>query len=234
MGLTIHYTLRVTQDLASGPVHEMARRTADFARKIGCANIGKLVSAAEHPDEAPLFMRIGKPADGNYCAVLPWRGWLVNVLPGAGCETAMFGLCQYPKRIKHEGQSIPTKLDTGWRFHSFCKTQYAGEHGWENFLKCHLMVVSLLDFWRRQGVRVKVNDEGGYWKSRSIEKLRVELQSYDRLVASMGGVFKDVDGGLSVKSPIFDYTNFERLEHEGWQEFGGRLRQFKTQLGGSA
>ena len=77
---------------------------------------------------------------------------------------------------------------------------------------------------------MKVNDEGGYWASRSIEKLQVELQGYDRLVAAVGGVFKDADNGLSVKSPIFDYKSFERLEHEGWQEFGGRLRQLQTKL----
>jgi hypothetical protein len=137
------------------------------------------------------------------------------------------GLCQYPERVQINGQSKPTKLDSGWRFHSFCKTQYAGEHGWENFLKCHLIVVSLLDFWRGMGVRVKVNDEGGYWKSRSIEKLRGELQQYDRLIAAGAGIFKDADNGLAVQSPIFNYKNFERLEHEGWQEFGGRLQQMR-------
>jgi hypothetical protein len=230
MGLTIHYTLSVKQDLASGPIHDMALRTMDYARKIGCAKAGKLISVEENPDEAPLFMRVGKPADGSFRVVLPWRGWLVNVWPGAGCETATLGLCQYPKWIERDGQSVPTKLDNGWRFHSFCKTQYAGEHGWEHFLKCHLMVVSLLDFWRGFGVRVKVNDEGGYWKTRSLGKLLAELQDYDHLVAAMGGMFKDADTGWSVRSPIFDYRNFERLEHEGWQEFGGRLRMLRSKL----
>ena len=234
MGLTIHYTLSVKQDLPVGAIHEMAQRTADYARKIGCAEVSPLISAEENPDEAPLFMRVGKPAEGRYRAVLPWRGWLVNVWPGAGCETATLGLCQYPKWIEQESQSVPTKLDSGWRFHSFCKTQYAGEHDWDSFLKCHLLVISLLDFWRGLGARVKVNDEGGYWKGRSVEKLRDELLGYDRLVAAVGGMFKDSDNGLSVQSPIFDYKNFERLEHEGWQEFGGRLRQLRNSSGRTA
>ena len=92
------------------------------------------------------------------------------------------------------------------------------------------MVISLLDFWRSLGARVKVNDESGYWETRSLERLHVQIGSYDRLVAGMGGVFKDVEGGLSVKSPIFNYKNFERLEHEGRQEFGGRLQQLQDNL----
>ena len=93
MGLTIHYTLTVKQDLPAGPIYEMARRTKDYARKIGCAKVSQLISAEEKPKEAPMFQRVGKPADGCWRAVLPWRGWLVNILPGAGCETATLGLC---------------------------------------------------------------------------------------------------------------------------------------------
>jgi hypothetical protein len=78
---------------------------------------------------------------------------------------------------------------------------------------------------------VKVHDEGGYWKSRSEKKLRRELEDYDRLVAGLGGVFKDAcdasGGGLSVESPIFGYKNFERLEHEGRQQFGGGIQPLR-------
>jgi hypothetical protein len=230
MGLTIHYTLTLKDDVTSAPIHEMARRTADYAHKIGCAEVGELLRADESTDDARLLFRIGKRKDRCFSSVPPWRGWLVAVLPGNGCETAVFGLCQYPARAEHDGRLVLTGFTGGWRFHSFCKTQYAGEHGLDNFIKCHLMVVSLLDFWRSMGVSVRVNDEGGYWKTRSLEVLRSELHDYDRLVAAMGGMFKDVEGGLAVKSPIFDYRNFERLEHEGQREFGGRIRQFQSTL----
>ena len=230
MGLTIHYTLTVKADLPAAPIYEMARRTTDYARKIGCAKVGKLIPAEENSHEAPLFLPVGKPKEGCFRGVLPWRGWLVNVWPGAGCQTATLGLCQYHKLRGDERQKCKTGFGDGWRFHSFCKTQYAGEHGWENFLKCHLMVISLLDFWRGMGVRVKVNDEGGYWKTRSVEKLRSELLQYDRLIAAAGGVFKHTDSDLSVQAPIFNYKNFERLEHEGWQEFGGRLQALQAKL----
>jgi hypothetical protein len=230
MGLTIHYTLRLNQDVTSAPIHELACRAQEYARKIGCAEVSELIRADEQCEEAPLFFRIGKTKDRNFGLVKPWRGWLVNIWPGAGCETATLGLCQYPEKIVCEGNMVATGFKGGWSFQGFCKTQYAGEHGVEHFLKCHLIVVSLLDFWRGMGVRVKVNDEGGYWKSRSIDKLREELRKYDRLIAAAGGVFKDVENGLAVRSPIFNYQNFERLEHEGRQEFGGRLEQFQAQL----
>jgi hypothetical protein len=265
MGLTIHYTLSVKGNLSAGVVSELARRTAQYARKIGCANVSAPFRAEEDGNYAPLLFSIRKPKaneqrthscppvfglnelyqrtglsllhragferasqDDLFGAAMPLRGWLVNVWPGAGCESAKLGLCQYPRRILFRGQSVPTGFKGGWQFQSFCKTQYAGEHGWETFLKCHLLVVSLLDFWRGLGVRVKVNDEGGYWETRSVKKLRAELGGYDRLVAAMGGMFKDACGegdGLSVESPIFDYKNFERLEHEGRREFGGRIQQ---------
>jgi len=228
MGLTIHYTLSARENLSGAVVRELAQRMARYARKIGCARVGHLLPAAEHEDFAPLFFRVGRPGEGCFACAAPALGWLVDVWPGEGCESATFGLCQYPRRITVRGKSIATGFRDGWSFHSFCKTQFAGEHGREHFLKCHLQVISLLDFWRDLGVRVKVNDEGGYWKTRSIEKLLKELVEYDGLVAALGGAFKDACAepgqNLAVQSPIFDYKNFERLEHEGQRKFGGKIR----------
>jgi len=93
----------------------------------------------------------------------------------------------------------------------------------------------LLDFWRQLGVTVDVTDEGEYWQTRSEEKLRNKLQQYDGLVAAVGGMLKDMPndsgGSLLVESPIFDYMNFERLEHEGRLEFGKPFEQLRN--GGS-
>jgi hypothetical protein len=240
MGLTIHYTLSVKADISLGVVRELVKRAAQYARKIGCAQVGELLRAEQEENHEPLFFPIGKRKTRGglreqLCgAAVPTRGWLVHVWPGAGCETATFGLCQYPRRISYDRHYVSTGFKGGWRFQSFCKTQYAGKHGWEHFSKCHRQVVSLLDFWRGLGVRVKVNDEGHYWKTRSLEELRAELGDYDRLIAAVGGVFKDVcDGagaGLSVESPVFDYKDFERLEHEGRMEYGGRIQQLMGKL----
>lgn len=230
MGLTIHYTLRLKAEVSAGVIHELVRRTADYARKIGCKEVDEPLRTTGHDKTAPLFFDYGEhdAHGGPYGVVTPRRGWVVKVWPGAGCEDAELGLCQYPRRARLHGKYERTGFTGGWLLQSFCKTQYAGEHGWENFLNCHLRVISLLDFLRGLGVRVAVQDESGYWKHRSIEKLRAELVSYDRLIASVGGWFKD--SGLPVESPIFSYKNFERLEHEGWKEFGGRIEPLRKAL----
>jgi K+/H+ antiporter YhaU regulatory subunit KhtT len=76
-----------------------------------------------------------------------------------------------------------------------------------------------------------VNDEGGYWETRLEEPLKKRLGLYDGLVAAVAGMLKDApavsEGNLSLESPIFDYANFERLEHEGRQSFGRPLGELQ-------
>ena len=235
MGLTIHYKLSVTKNLSSAVVCELAERTALYARKIRCAEVGEVLRADGDEKLAPLFVQVGKPEDCCFGNVAPKRGWLVEVWPGEGCESATFGLCQYPRRIPFRAGSVSTGFEGGWLLKGFCKTQYAGEHGWEHFLKCHRQIISLLDFWRDLGVSVEVTDEGEYWETRSVEKLKSKLQQYDGLIAAMGGMLKDLPGesggNLKVESPIFDYAHFERLEHEGRQEFGSQVEQLRKTVG---
>ena len=231
MGLTIHYKLAVAKNLTVAVVRELAQRTARYAQKIGCAEVGEVMRVEADTPFTPLFVRVGREEDCCFGNVPAKRGWVVEVWPGEGCESALFGLCQYPHRIPFRAESIATGFEGGWLLKGFCKTQYAGEHGWEHFLKCHWQIISLLDFWRQLGVIVEVIDEGEYWQTRSQEKLRNRLQQYDGLVAAVGGMLKDAsaddDNGLSIVSPIFDYANFERLEHEGRLEFGGQIAQLQ-------
>jgi hypothetical protein len=234
MGLTIHYKLSVTKNLLVAVVRELTQRTAHYARKIGCAEVGEVMRATDDEKSAPLFFHVGKPEDGCFGHVAPKRGWLVEVWPGEGCESAIFGLCKYPSLVPFRAGSVSTGVEYPWQLKGFCKTQYAGEHGWEHFLKCHRQIISLLDFWQQLGVSVEVTDEGEYWQTRSEEKLRNKLRQYDGLVAAVGGMLKDAsadDGnGLSVESPIFDYAHFERLEHEGRREFGGQIGQLQKEV----
>ena len=234
MGLTIHYKLSVAKNLSAAVVRELARRTALYARKIGCAEVGEVMRVEADTPFTGLFVRVGREEDCCFGTVPAKRGWVVAVTPGEGCETALFGLCQYPRRTPFRAGSVATGFEGGWLLKGFCKTQYAGEHGWEHFLKCHRQIISLLDFWRQLDVMVEVSDEGEYWQTRSEENLRKKLQQYDGLVAAVGGIFKDAsadhENASSVVSPIFDYANFERLEHEGQQEFGAQIAQLQKKV----
>ena len=231
MGLTIHYELSVSENLgaARGPRIGATRRALRAKDRLRGSGGG----AAGGGDEldAPLFVHVGRPEDCCFGSVAPRRGWLVEVWPGEGCESAAFGLCQYPRRIPFRAGSVPTGFEGGWLLKSRCKTQYAGEHGWQHFLTCHKQIISLLDFWRGLGVQVKVSDEGSYWETRSEKALMERLGLYDGLVAAVAGMLKDAsgasDGPLRLEAPIFDYAHFERLEHEGWQSFGRPLEELQ-------
>jgi hypothetical protein len=235
MGLTIHYKLAVTKNLSVAVVRELTERTARYAQKIGCAEVSEVMRVEADTPYTQLFVSVGREEDCCFGYVPARRGWVVAVWPGEGCESAEFGLCQYPRRTPFRTGSVPTGFEGGWLLKGHCKTQYAGEHGWEHFLKCHRQIISLLDFWRQLGVMVEVTDEGEYWETRSEEKLRHKLHQYDGLVAAVGGMLKDMPndsaGSLSVESPIFDYVNFERLEHEGRLEFGKRVEQLRKEAG---
>jgi hypothetical protein len=225
MGLTIHYTLSVKKGTTVGQLKDLLKGTRRLARRIGCDCVGRILHSTETDPTAPPFFD-SAPGNERLLAGGPGtHGWLVEVYPGKGCETAQFGVLRERRAIPSKKRKAvwPPRYRTRLRLDWFCKTQYAGEFGWEHFLKCHQRVIRLLDYWRENGARVKVLDEGGYWRSRSERKLRRILGEYDRLIAGLGGVFKDgcdASGGrVSVKAPIFSYPNFEQLEHEGQQQF---------------
>jgi len=230
MGLTIHYKLAVDKNLSAAIVRELTQRTALYARKIGCAEVGEVMRVEADTPFTGLFVRVGREEGCCFGNVPAKRGWVVEVCPGEGCESTLFGLCQYPRRIPFRAGSVATGFEGGWLLKGFCKTQYAGEHGWEHFLMCHRQIISLLDFWRQLGVMVEVTDEGEYWQSRSEEKLRAMLNRYDGLVAAVAGTLKDAadetDEKYSIESPIFAWKDFERLEAEGQREFGRQMAQF--------
>jgi len=97
---------------------------------------------------------------------------------GEGCESGRFGLCRYPAFVEVGlSRRIRTGLG-GWRWKSFCKTQYASNPkcgGVENFLRCHLSVVAVLDKAKAVGFDVEVDDEGGFWSKRSVPDLVREV-----------------------------------------------------------
>jgi hypothetical protein len=227
MGLTIHYKLSVEKRLPVAAISELAERAALYAIKIGCVEVKKVARVNADTPFTSLFVRVGREEDCRFGLVPAKRGRVVEVWPGDGCESALFGLCQYPYRIPYCIPRIATGFEGGWLFKGSCKTQYACEHGWDHFLKCHRQIISLLDFWRSLGVAVEVTDEGGYWETRDEKKLRARLESYDGLVAALAGISKDAadDSGRdqSIESPIFARKDFERLEAEGRRELARRL-----------
>ena len=224
MGLTIHYSL---QAKTSSP--QKARQLVDQLRQKGLdlpfkeveqiveisgdtADLDKL--DRDDPNRW-LLIQTGRyvERDGRHYRVTPTQVIAFSTDPGEGSEQANFGLAVYPKTIEVEGKKVRTGLDD-WSWSSFCKTQYASNPecgGVENFLRCHLAIVKLLDHAKELGILKEVSDEGDYWEKRDIKALAQEVGDWNTMIAGWAGRFKDAFGD-GVVSEIAKFPNFEHLE----------------------
>jgi hypothetical protein len=153
---------------------------------------------------------------------------LFPVEVGADCEPLWLGLCRYPLTVQVAGELRRTGL-RGWLLKGFCKTQYAGLHGWEHFRRCHTAVIDLLAGARRLGLAIVIKDEGDYWPGHDLAALRRNLDEMNGAIAAAAGVLKDCaeeSEGPPVQSPILAHPHFERLEAEGAARgYASRLRR---------
>ncbi len=98
-----------------------------------------------------------------------------------------------------------------------------------------MAAVDLLNAARPLGLRVRLNDEGGYWPHRRLTLVRERLAQMNSVVAALAGALKDAadeTGGQTVQSPIFAHPHFERIEAEGAAANAEHLRAtVKTVLG---
>ena len=176
---------------------------------------------------------IDRPArDGgtNSYSVAPTHVIAFETLPGPGCEPANFGLCRYPALLEIEEKEqyeygkgfvtprrrIRTQL-TGWHWSSFCKTQYASNSdcgGAQNFLRCHLAVIKVLDQAKSLDILDEVSDEGDFWEKRDVRALAEEVGDWNEMIAAFAGELKDQFGG-DLEAPITSFPNFEHLEARG-------------------
>jgi hypothetical protein len=238
MGLTIHYKFKTkgprssarqlvealyqkAQDLPFkelGKVVELAGDQCDFdkygqddpLRWLVCQANGSLHLKNSHR------MSNGKMGD-SIISVPAKRIIAFTAWPGEGCEESNVGLCQYPAEIFSPNYGrLKTKL-SGWRWSSFCKTQYASDPecgGLQNFLSCHLTVIALLDHAKQLGCLEDVHDEGKFWEKRSVEDLANGIGEWNQFMAAFGSKLKDVLGN-GVEMPIAEYANFGQLELAG-------------------
>ena len=90
-----------------------------------------------------------------------------------------------------------------------------------------MAAVDLLNAARPLGLRVRLNDEGGYWPHRRLTLVRERLAQMNSVVAALAGALKDATdeaGGPAVQSPIFAHPHFERIEAEGAEANAEHLR----------
>lgn len=248
MGLTIHYRLR-SHAQKPEKVREQLVRLRDRALDLPLKEVGDLVELTgsgcdfnlcdrEDPHRWLLIQAtqyVDHPRHKEYSySVLPTHVIAFSTWPGEGCEQANFGFCRYPETIDIHDPVVlgcdythgrPRRIRThlrGWRWGSFCKTQYASNTncgGVPNFLRCHLAVVKLLDHAKQLGILESVSDEGDYWEDRDVEALARCVGEWNSMIAQWAGQLKDdlekQGNGLSLHAEILGFANFEHLEAAG-------------------
>lgn len=182
--------------------------------------------------------RKGEEADSHAC-IEPLELAHFRSLPGAGSETAIFGVARFPATFDHAdperphlgAQTLPLEVGRGrWTGWWACKTQYAADPragGLDNFMRCHLTLVAALDVAAELGFAVEATDDGEYWGSRNPARLVAQLRRNEAVVARFYGALKDElgDEDGTVLSPIAERPDFERVEAgalpplpAGWDE----------------
>ena len=244
MGLTIHYKLKAKGTAASA--RKLVTALHQAAHDLPFKEVGTLVDVSgdecdfdrrgsDDPLRWLLIQAQGSvslshlPGESEYSSrrVAPTRLIAFTAWPGEGCEESNFGLCQYPAEINDPRHGkLKTKL-TGWQYRSFVKTQYSSDPrcgGAQNFLRCHLTVIAMLDKAKQLGCLDSVSDEGGFWERRDVAALVNEIGSWNQMIAAFGGKLKDVLGD-GVEMPIAEFPNFESLELAGQSQLPPEIEQ---------
>jgi len=235
MGLTIHYRLKhPARDITTA--REVVAQLRSRALELPFQQVGPLI---ELPGDAYDFQR-GSKNDPNRWLLVQAREsierppyWYdvrpthligFNTVPGQGSEPANFGLCRYPASIEITDRDVQPNRQRrirtglrGWTWRSFCKTQYASNPacgGVVNFLRCHLLVVRMLDHAKALGILDNVSDESHYWEKRDMPALAREVGEWTEMIAAQVGQLKDSLGD-GVAGEILSFPNFEHLEAAG-------------------
>lgn len=226
MGLTISYSLKSKvrkPERAKEQVEQLRQAALDlpFASVSDITEITDVASISPEVIrtdaelrwlmiQAERTVRVHVVADMSKCIrVAPEHIITFSAYPGDGCEVMNIGLCRYPKTINGRKTGL-----SGWSWSSFCKTQYASDPeygGIENFLRCHISVIKLLDVANKLGIIDEVRDEGEFWLQRDMAVLATEVGLMNVAVAGLVGTFKDLFGN-DFDAPIKNFQNFEHLE----------------------
>ncbi len=239
MGLTLNYKLRgpvgVTGERARALVLKMRVAAMAMKRAGRIEGVGAISSSPGQLAWLSEWLMAPVPGDphtsrGIEVPVL--AGFVFHVSLGEGCEPLRLGLCRYPKQVKDPATGrMRVVRREGWRLAGYCKTQYASLRGWEHFRRCHVAAVELLAGLTTLGVKVTINDEGGYWPGRDEAELRRCVERMNGIVAAFAGAMKDAgdeEDGRNVQSPIFNHPQFERIEAEGMAREGQKVRAAVT------
>ena len=221
-------------DLPFASVSDIIERTGDECdyRKVPRDDpFGWLLVQSEHHYKYVLQHSLFKDDTKELTSMVPaTRMVAFSIEVGDGCEDMNIGLCQYPEHtLVGEWGDIPSlwgykgkavKFPKGWNWASFCKTQYASraDHGgMQNFLRCHLSVIRLLDHAKKLKVLRSVMDEGEFWETRNLDTLLKNLDDYNCYIAAFAAglnkLFPGIEGQLDKEPNLENLAEIGKLNN---------------------
>ena len=240
MGLTLAYELRLPGEMPEHAVLDVVRRLHDHADTLGFAYVSPVfhVSPGEeilvdrplvrrgenffrsHVSLPPVLLEreggdgpeegsIDRYQDADYRAVDTAIGFTID--PGEGCELATFGF-RAPLRPESTPGEPAGRPPSDWHWGGWCKTQYASNVSDEHFVRCHTLLIALLDSIPKLGIRLEVSDEGDYWESREVPRLLAALRRYNVIMAMMARTLRDtLPPDTPLEAPILEHPRFGAL-----------------------
>ena len=103
-------------------------------------------------------------------------GLILSLSMPSGCESLNIGL------FRHEGNARDL-----WEGNAFTKTQYA-----EDFVKAHLLVITILDYCKEVDILREVHDEGHYWETRDLKVLGENINESSQMLLDLRKFFEKV------------------------------------------
>jgi len=222
VGLTVHYKFEF-QGTETEAIQNL-KKIEKFARKLPFKEVSRVAELDynfwslekyhkgkgynDWRDWACIQYEIHKQKKENGRSIFftekPVKAYCLHLWPGEGCEPMNIGL------VRREEAKI-------WTGGSFCKTQYAKE-----FLKCHLLVIRVLDECKRIGILKDVFDEGGYWETRDLNKLAREVNGMTAMMQKLSSALKkEIPFGVKIESAVDENpTHVTKFEVESLNKLG--------------
>jgi len=221
MGLTIHYTIEF-----SGTTKQLQKKLEEFRRiciDFPFENVGERVNTVKITEEIiKIYERLSKKVNypNNNKENLSMRDSILKELGtstsqmvelGEGKPTTIVSLDLFPGEGCESMNLSFQRRDGIFVCSSFCKTQYA-----EEFVKCHLLIIKLLDLLKEKGFEVEVVDEGGYWETRDLKVLAKNLNESTSSIMAIGGLIKSgaKQLGMTVESAVDDCENYMEVKSD--------------------
>ncbi len=136
-----------------------------------------------------------------------WSG--KKMIECSGKQTTLVGLYLHPGKGCEDSSLNFYKRGNKYVCQSFCKTQYA-----EHFVRCHLLVIQLLDMLKQEGFEVNVSDAGEYWETRDLKVLGKNINESTAMLKSVFGGLQTAakKNGMVLEASITECENYMKVD----------------------